>query len=124
MATSEPVKIVLLCLLWYTFSSGNGVVGKLILSDFPYPMTLSMTCLLSICVYLTPFLWLWNVPVLGQMPVRFWLTMIAPLVLGKFVSSVSSHISIWKVPVSYAHTGKRYIFEHGSSAAVMFGTSP
>ena len=107
MATyHEGVKLVLLCIAWYTVSSGNNVVGKMILSDFPYPMTLSMVQLFSISVYLIPFLWFWNVPPTTHMPIKYWFTMILPLVLGKFFSSVSGHISIWKVPVSYAHTGK------------------
>ena len=106
----ESLRIVLLCIAWYSFSSGNGVVGKLVLSDFPYPMTLSIVQLLSISVYLIPFLWLWNVPKATKLPVKYWFTMILPLVLGKFFSSVSSHISIWKVPVSYAHTGKSILF--------------
>lgn len=36
------LKIVSLCVLWYSFSSGNNIVGKKILTEFPYPMTLSM----------------------------------------------------------------------------------
>ncbi len=105
-ATLERLKIVVLCVAWYSFSSGNGVVGKLVLSDFPYPMTLSMVQLLSISLYLIPFLWVWNVPRMNQLPLKYWFTMILPLVVGKFFASVSSHISIWKVPVSYAHTGE------------------
>ena len=107
----DSVKIVLLCIAWYSFSSGNGVVGKLVLSDFPYPMTLSMVQLLSISLYLIPFLWVWNIPKATKLPVKYWFTMMLPLVLGKFFSSVSSHISIWKVPVSYAHTGKSILFK-------------
>ena len=36
------VKVVSLCIMWYAFSSGNNIVGKKILNEFPYPMTLSM----------------------------------------------------------------------------------
>ena len=105
----EGLKIVLLCLCWYAASSANGVLGKMVLNDFPYPMTLSMIQLLSISVYLTPILKLWDVPK-ANLPWSAYWWLIIPLALGKFVSSVSSHISIWKVPVSYAHTGKPHVF--------------
>ena len=104
----EAIHIVFLCLAWYVTSSANGVVGKLVLNDFPYPMTVSMVQLVSIVVYLTPVLRLWKVPSASpaQIPLKYWFRMILPLAFGKFFSSVSSHISIWKVPVSYAHTGQ------------------
>ena len=47
----QALKIVSLCLLWYTFSSGNNIVGKKILSEFPYPMTLSMVSASKYIVY-------------------------------------------------------------------------
>lgn len=103
----DVVRIVCLCLAWYVASSANGVVGKIVLSDFPYPMTVSMVQLLSITLYLIPVLWVWKVPSAkpSDIPLKYWFQMILPLAFGKFFSSVSSHISIWKVPVSYAHTG-------------------
>ena len=104
----DAIKIVCLCLAWYAVSSANGVVGKLVLSDFPYPMTVTMVQLVSISIYLIPVLrivYKGNSPAPFHIPLRYWFQMILPLAFGKFVSSVSSHVSIWKVPVSYAHTG-------------------
>jgi len=103
----KAAQIVCLCLAWYITSSANGVVGKIVLSDFPYPMTVSMVQLASISLYLIPVMKAWKVPSTkpSEIPLKYWFQMIIPLAFGKFVASVSSHISIWKVPVSYAHTG-------------------
>ena len=103
----KAIQIVCLCLAWYITSSANGVVGKIVLSDFPYPMTVSMVQLASISLYLIPVMKAWKVPSTkaSEIPLKYWFKMIIPLAFGKFVASVSSHISIWKVPVSYAHTG-------------------
>ncbi|KAK2150305.1 hypothetical protein LSH36_413g02119 [Paralvinella palmiformis] len=100
------VKIVLLCIAWYISSSTNNIVGKIILNDFPYPMTVSMVQLVSITIYSLPVLLLWGVPSASRIPLKYWVKMILPLAFGKFFASVSSHVSLWKVPVSYAHTVK------------------
>ena len=52
----EFVRILFVCVCWYVVSSSNGVLGKTILSQFPYPMTVTMVQLLSISVWSPPLL--------------------------------------------------------------------
>lgn len=100
------LKLALTCLMWYISSASGNVIGKLVLNEFPYPMTMTMVQLASAAIYLGPILKLLSVPTSIEIKRRYYVMMIVPLAFGKFVSSVSSHISIWKVSVSYAHTGK------------------
>lgn len=126
----EATRIFILCVFWsvvhypqsgqsreylihffflfrYVISSSNNVIGKLVLNEFPYPMTLTMVQLLSISLYSGPLLKFWNIrPGLqSSFSKDYYWKLIIPLAFGKFLSSVFSHISIWKVPVSFAHTG-------------------
>lgn len=104
--TRELLSVVILCLLWYIVSSSNNVIGKMLLSDFPYPMTVTMIQLLSITVYSEIFFNMWGIRKYIDMSWSYYFKLIVPLALGKFIASVLTHVSIWKVPVSYAHTGK------------------
>ena len=52
----EFVRILFVCICWYVVSSSNGVLGKTILSQFPFPMTVTMVQLLSITVWSPPLL--------------------------------------------------------------------
>ena len=103
----EVVRLVFLCIFWYGVSSSNGVLGKWILSEFPYPMTLTMVQLASIAVYSGPMLTILGIGNrCSSISWGYYCRAILPLALAKFISSVMTHFSIWKVPVSYAHTVK------------------
>lgn len=110
MHSREVLTILILCILWYIVSSSNNVVGKMVLNDFPYPMTVTMVQLLSITLYSGPFFNMWGVRRFVDISWSYYFKLILPLALGKFMASIFTHVSIWKVPVSYAHTG-----EYGSS---------
>ncbi|KAK8781716.1 hypothetical protein V5799_016937, partial [Amblyomma americanum] len=104
--TTEIVKVVILCVIWYCISSGNNVVGKVVLNSFPYPLTVTMVQLFSITVYSGPVFALWGIRPYLDLEWGSYMRCIVPLACGKFVSSLTSHVSLWKVPVSYAHTVK------------------
>ncbi|GFS14371.1 solute carrier family 35 member E1-like protein [Elysia marginata] len=100
------MKIALLCVMWYASSTSDNILGKVVLSDFPYPMTMAMTHLVTASICLGPITNILKVPKGRSIPRRYFYTMIFPLAFGKFISSVLSYVSIWKVSVSYAHTVK------------------
>lgn len=102
----QRLTIILLCLSWYVVSSTNNVIGKMVFNQFPFPTTVTMVQLLSITVYSGPFFRLLGIRPRAEIPRRYYMRLIVPLAIGKFLASVCSHISIWKVPVSYAHTGE------------------
>lgn len=103
---SEIIKILCLCILWYTVSSGNNIVGKLLLSEFPYPMSVTMVQLVSITFYCGPVLKILGVRRQAEISWDYYKMIVLPLAFGKFLASVFSHVSLWKVPVSYVHTGE------------------
>lgn len=108
--TRDRLTIIVLCMLWYIVSSSNNVIGKMVFNRFPYPTTVTMVQLLSITCYSGPFFKLFGIRPYSDIPRRYYWRIIIPLAVGKFLASVSSHVSLWKVPVSYAHTGMNQWF--------------
>ncbi|XP_008558962.1 solute carrier family 35 member E1 homolog [Microplitis demolitor] len=102
----DIAKVVFLCVLWYIISSTNNVVGKILLLEFPYPLTVTMVQLTSITILSDPFFRFWGIRKTSEISWNYYFRLLVPLALGKLLANVLSHISIWKVPVSYAHTVK------------------
>ncbi|XP_014286817.1 solute carrier family 35 member E1 homolog [Halyomorpha halys] len=102
----EGLTVLILCLLWYVVGSSNNVIGKMLLNDFPYPMTVTMAQLLSITLYSGPVLKLWGVRRQTDIGWNYYMKILVPLAIGKVMGSVFTHVSLWKVPVSYTHTVK------------------
>ena len=102
----QALKIVLLCVCWYSISATNNVIIKQIFQVFPHPMTVTMVHLLAVCAFLGPTLTVLNVEPTPYISRRFFLRIMVPLAVGKLFASLSGHVSILRVPLSYAHTGK------------------
>ena len=102
---SESLKIALLCICWYSTSSCANIIGKKIFQDFGYPLTVTFVQFVSTFIFTFPILKHMDIPDPSNIPLKYWLSMILPLAFGKFMGQVFGLISIWKVPVSYAHTG-------------------
>lgn len=105
-ARRETLVVGALCAAWYCASSASNVVGKLALTRFPFPLTVSMVQLLGTVLLSPAALRLARVPPARSLPRRYWWRALAPLALAKFLTTLCSQVSLWKVPVSYAHTGE------------------
>ncbi|CAH0700256.1 unnamed protein product [Spodoptera exigua] len=102
----EALVVVALCLAWYAVSSASNVVGKLVLTDFPFPVTVTMVQLLSIVLLSAPAFAAFGVRRQTDFPRRYYWRTLVPLAFAKFLTTICSQVSIWKVPISYAHTVK------------------
>lgn len=69
-------------------------------------MTVTMVQLTSIALWSPPLLKVLGVRKYESSNWSYHLKMLLPLAFAKFLSSVLAHVSVWKVPVHYAHTVK------------------
>lgn len=104
----ETLTVAALCGAWYALSSASNVVGKLVLTDFPYPMTVAIVQLASAAAYSAPALRACGVRSQPPPPGAGWRALL-PLAFAKFLTALFSQVSLWKVPVSYAHTGENAV---------------
>ena len=103
---SRGIKVAILCILWFCLSSSNNVIIKRLLGRYPYPITVSLSHMTCTAFLMYPLLLGFGVPTTIDIPILRFYFLLIPLGIGKLLVSTSSHVSIWRVPVSYAHTGK------------------
>jgi solute carrier family 35, member E1 len=116
-------------------SAIGNVIVKELLEEFPFPFTITLAQLLSIWILIVPLIRFVNFPLLFDKRLTRWLVnllvhfdfhriwkipqaeylhqnriyyfkLIIPLAIGKFLAQLSSHVSLWKVTISYTHTIK------------------
>ncbi|KJE96983.1 solute carrier family 35 member E1, variant [Capsaspora owczarzaki ATCC 30864] len=106
VARQTVVHVVGICVLWFLSSALTNNVGKTVLMKFPFPTTVTMTqqLVITFCMYLT--LYVFRLHPRQPISMSQYRSLILPLSLAKILTSISSHVSLWLVPVSYAHTIK------------------
>ena len=108
--------IAFLCVIWYGSSSGNNIVGKILLEQFRFPATVTMFQLTFLCVLAPLFVSTRPQESEKSPSKRYWMKFILPLAAGKFLSSFLSLVSIANIPVSFSSTGRYFLKVHSYCA--------
>ena len=114
--TGHTWYIVFLCVIWYGSSSGNNIVGKILLEQFRFPATVTMFQLTFLCVLAPLFVSTRPQESEKSPSKRYWMKFILPLAAGKFLSSFLSLVSIANIPVSFSSTGRYFLKVHSYCA--------
>lgn len=102
---AASVTVGALCAAWYILSSASNVVSKLALVELPFPLTMAAAQLAAVCLCSAPVLAACGIRS-PEFPRGYRWRVLLPLAFAKVLTTLCSQISIWKVPVSYAHTVK------------------
>nr|AKN21650.1 slc35e1 [Schmidtea mediterranea] len=102
------VTALVLCTIWCIISVLNNIISKSLLNNFPYPLTSTLAQLLATAICAYPLVKIWKIPEINWKDIsyKYIVKMIIPLGFGKFMAACGTHISVSKLPVSYAHTVK------------------
>jgi len=76
------------------------------MKQYPYPLTITLAHMIANSILIYPVLMVAGLSHQTKTPHSLFLRFLLPLGIGKLLSSVAAHVSIWKVSISYAHTVK------------------
>ncbi|CAF1213238.1 unnamed protein product [Rotaria sordida] len=111
MLSNINISILQLCILilsWYFISSLANIIGKQLLTIFPYPFSVTLTQLFHGWIYSIPLLRLIGIQQSTDVHSTriYYITILVPLAIGKLLSQLTSQISLRLVTISYTHTVK------------------
>ncbi|CAF1243837.1 unnamed protein product [Rotaria sordida] len=111
MLSNINISILQLCILilsWYFISSLANIIGKQLLTIFPYPFSVTLTQLFHGWIYSIPLLRLIGIQQSTDVHSTriYYITILVPLAIGKLLSQLTSQISLRLVTISYTHTIK------------------
>ena len=109
---AEAFKLCTLCTLWYAVTAGNSFIGKILISEFPYPVTILATEHFFVCILSFPLmLFLRRVIQKGEKPTGLnkdtvsYFKLVVPMAILKVVQEFSGIVSVWKSTVPFSQTG-------------------
>lgn len=107
MNVTELVEIIILIIVWYTSSSLNNNLNKMILAEdvFPFPYTLTLYQFGSIAVFCYLMVLLSSTYKLQTVNTNF-AKLVVPLCASQIVAHLLTQSSLQHVPVSFTHTIK------------------
>ena len=98
-------KVLTLCVLWYSFGSASSIVSKTLVQEFPYPQSLTFAQFSVSVAILSLLNYALHSEPAPYLSWRFIFVRLLPLGLANALTNIAGNVSIWRVPVSYTHTG-------------------
>ena len=95
----ELFLLLFLCLIWFGVAAGSNNIGKIILTEFPYPITLTTNHHLNITIYSFPLLYILRARFKHgrtQISKAIYLKYILPMTILKVLTEASGLFSVWK----------------------------
>ena len=103
----RPLKVAVLCTVWFGSSSVNNIISKKLMRQHPYPITITLAQMMANSILFIPILMMAGIEhQMRQVPRKMLLKLLLPLAVGAVILRMTSLISLRSLSVSYTHTVK------------------